>query len=74
MATLPLNPHYTVIQKIQQLENEVDRIIVKVINQTVTTDETFALYCHKLLLQDLYLLRAQGKTEWYPEEEIVHIM
>ena len=69
MAALSLNPHFTLQQKIDQLEREIDRITVKLINQTVTTDEIFALCAHKLMLKDLYHLKSQGKTQWCPSPE-----
>ena len=70
MAALPLNAHFTLQQKIDQLEREIDRITAKFMNQTnVTTDEIFALCAHKLMLKDLYHLKSQGKTQWCPSPE-----
>ena len=65
-----LNPHLTLQQKINQLEAEIQCISSKFPaegeNSTVTTDEVFALCTAQIMLKDLYLLKAQGKTAWCP--------
>ena len=70
MAALPLHPHLTLQQKINQLEAEIKRISAKFPEEgdqsNVSTDEVFALCAHKLMLKDLYRLKAQEKTEWCP--------
>ena len=78
MAALPLNPHFTLQQKIDQLEREIERISAKFPEEgdqsNVTTDEIFALCAHKLMLKDLYHLKSQGKTEWCPSLlSLIHI-
>ena len=73
MAALPLHPHLTLQQKINQLEAEIKRISAKFPEEgdqsNVTTDEVFALCAAQIMLKDLYCLKAQGKTAWCPTPE-----
>ena len=72
-----MNPNLTLEEKIEELKADIQRISNKfpAVGEpsTVTVEEIFELCAKQLMLKDLLVIKAKGGTQWYPNDDEVHV-